>query len=79
MADYQPQMGSEEAAAGVDLTGKTVVVTGGSAGLGVETIRVLAKLHHCAFMPQTTACWWTAEEGIDCKIVARNHFALSSM
>lgn len=43
MANYQPEMDAEEATAGVDLTGKTVVVTGGSAGLGVETISVLAK------------------------------------
>lgn len=42
MADYRPEMGSEEAAGDVDLSGKTVVVTGGSAGLGVETARVLA-------------------------------------
>ena len=34
---------AEEVASRVDLTGQTIVVTGGSAGLGVETIRVLAS------------------------------------
>jgi NAD(P)-dependent dehydrogenase (short-subunit alcohol dehydrogenase family) len=33
---------AEEAARGIDLRGETIVVTGGSAGLGVETMRVLA-------------------------------------
>lgn len=42
MADYRPEMGSEEAAGAADLSGRTVVITGGSAGLGVETARVLA-------------------------------------
>jgi short chain dehydrogenase len=32
----------EEALRGADLSGKTAVVTGGSSGLGVETVRVLA-------------------------------------
>ena len=43
MANYQPELESEAAAGGADLSGKTVVVTGGSAGLGTETARVLAK------------------------------------
>lgn len=34
---------AEEAARDLDLGGETIVVTGGSAGLGVETIRVLAS------------------------------------
>lgn len=40
MADYRPEMGSEEAAGRADLGEKTVVVTGGSAGLAVESIRI---------------------------------------
>src|SRR5262245_42271836 len=34
---------AEEAAQGVDLRGKTALVTGGSSGLGRETARVLAS------------------------------------
>jgi len=34
---------AEEAAGNIDLSGQTIVVTGGSAGLGVETARVLAS------------------------------------
>ncbi len=37
-----PATTAEEATLGVDLSGQTIVLTGGSAGLGVETARVLA-------------------------------------
>ncbi|WP_027684226.1 SDR family NAD(P)-dependent oxidoreductase [Rhizobium leguminosarum] len=34
---------ADEVAAGIDLSGKTVVITGGASGLGLETVRVLAR------------------------------------
>ena len=40
---FGPETTAEEVVAGLDLAGKTIVVTGSSAGLGAETARVLAK------------------------------------
>ena len=34
---------ADAVAAGVDLTGRTAIVTGGYAGIGKETVRVLVK------------------------------------
>lgn len=39
---FGPKTSAEEVARGIDLSNQTIVVTGGSAGLGVETARVLA-------------------------------------
>jgi NAD(P)-dependent dehydrogenase (short-subunit alcohol dehydrogenase family) len=40
---FNAETTAEEVVAGLDLSGKTIVVTGSSAGLGAETARVLAK------------------------------------
>ncbi|MBJ21306.1 MAG: SDR family NAD(P)-dependent oxidoreductase [bacterium] len=40
---FGAETSAEEAAAGIDLSDKTIVITGASAGLGVETARVLAS------------------------------------
>ncbi len=42
MAAFNAQSTTDEVIAGVDLSGKTALVTGASAGLGTETCRVLA-------------------------------------
>src|SRR6202035_4554024 len=40
---YGPRTTAEEALAGRDLRGKVAIVTGGHAGLGLETTRVLSN------------------------------------
>ncbi|HEY1710135.1 MAG TPA: oxidoreductase [Rhizomicrobium sp.] len=42
---------ASEVLAGIDLTGKTAIVTGASAGIGVETARALAKAGASVIMP----------------------------
>lgn len=42
MPIFGPETTAEEAVAGVDLTGRVVVVTGATSGLGAETVRALA-------------------------------------
>ncbi len=42
---------AREVVAGIDLAGKTAIVTGGSAGLGVETVRALATAGTQVVMP----------------------------
>jgi hypothetical protein len=42
---------AEEVIRGVDLTGKTAIVTGGYSGLGLETVRVLARAGASVVVP----------------------------
>lgn len=59
MTSQQKKIGSgftaastaEEVAAGIDLSGRTAIVTGGYSGLGVETARVLAKAGATVIVP----------------------------
>lgn len=42
LSPFDAESTAEEVTAGIDLTGKTVLVTGATSGLGLETMRVLA-------------------------------------
>ncbi|MDG4809364.1 SDR family NAD(P)-dependent oxidoreductase [Micromonospora sp. WMMD1120] len=41
---FTAQSTADEVSAGVDLTGKRAIVTGGASGIGVETVKTLARL-----------------------------------
>lgn len=43
MVAFGKKSTAEEVAAGKDMSGKTIIITGGSSGMGLETVKVLAK------------------------------------
>ncbi|GGG72652.1 oxidoreductase [Paenibacillus radicis (ex Gao et al. 2016)] len=51
---FGPQSTAQEALGGRDLSGKTVIVTGGYSGIGLETTRVLAEAGATVIVPART-------------------------
>ncbi|MFF2094993.1 oxidoreductase [Streptomyces sp. NPDC058202] len=63
---FGPASTAEEVAAGVDLTGRVAIVTGGYSGIGLETVRVLRAAGAEVVVPaRDTARAAAALEGID--------------
>ncbi|MEP7453599.1 SDR family NAD(P)-dependent oxidoreductase [Phyllobacterium sp. SB3] len=62
---HTPFTTAEEVARGIDLSGKTAIITGGASGLGLETVRVLAGLGARIIVPaRNTAAAREALSGI---------------
>jgi NAD(P)-dependent dehydrogenase (short-subunit alcohol dehydrogenase family) len=59
---------AEDVLAGVDLTGRRIVVTGGASGIGTETARVLAaagaQVTRAARDPEVAARLWALSERV---------------
>ncbi|MFD6295306.1 oxidoreductase [Streptomyces sp. NPDC060235] len=63
---FGPASTAEEVAAGVDLTGRVAIVTGGYSGIGLETVRVLREAGAEVVVPARDAARAAAAlEGID--------------
>ncbi|MFG2435686.1 oxidoreductase [Streptomyces sp. NPDC048508] len=63
---FGPASTAEEVAAGVDLTGRVAIVTGGYSGIGLETVRVLRSAGAEVVVPARDAARAAAAlEGID--------------
>ena len=65
---FGPTTTAREVAAGVNLNGKTAVVTGGSSGIGAETVRVLATARRGETMKPKWDFFYALDMAVACLI-----------